>query len=257
LHKPKLLLCLSTKKQAILCLSAIECIPNYLFVDCSYIGVFLNKLPSFFTFFEMDVYPAAMITMAFNVLLCTLCRYALFACFTLTTAINEWSSMLYSIIYTSLPTIVVAIFDKDLSRRNLLQYPQLYGAGQRQEAYDRKLFWLTMSDTLWQSVVVFFVPLFAYWASTIDVPSIGDLWTLAVVILVNLHLAMDIIRWNWIFHAVIWGSIVATFICVMILDAFPMFAGYWYALLSFTDVDISCIYSLVMFTKKAMYIWTD
>ncbi|KAJ6986558.1 phospholipid-transporting ATPase 1-like [Populus alba x Populus x berolinensis] len=153
--------------------------------------------------------------------------YALFACFTLTTAINEWSSMLYSIIYTSLPTIVVAIFDKDLSRRNLLQYPQLYGAGQRQEAYDRKLFWLTMLDTLWQSVVVFFVPLFAYWASTIDVPSIGDLWTLAVVILVNLHLAMDIIRWNWIFHAVIWGSIVATFICVMILDAFPMFVGYW------------------------------
>jgi len=219
-------------------------------VDRSYIGVFLNKLPSFFTFFEMDVCPAAMITMAFIVLLCTLCRYALFACFTLTTAINEWSSMLYSIIYTSLPTIVVAIFDKDLSRRNLLQYPQLYGAGQRQEAYDRKLFWLTMLDTLWQSVVVFFVPLFAYWASTIDVPSIGDLWTLAVVILVNLHLAMDIIRWNWIFHAVIWGSIVATFICVMILDAFPMFVGYWYALLSFTDVDISCICSLVMFTKK-------
>ncbi|KAG6758675.1 hypothetical protein POTOM_039034 [Populus tomentosa] len=153
--------------------------------------------------------------------------YALFACFTLTTAINEWSSMLYSIIYTSLPTIVVAILDKDLSRRNLLKYPQLYGAGQRQEAYNRKLFWLKMLDTVWQSLVVFFVPIFAYWASTIDVPSIGDLWTLAVVILVNLHLAMDIIRWNWIFHAVIWGSIVATFICVMILDAFPMFVGYW------------------------------
>uniref|UniRef100_A0A6M2EWL0 Phospholipid-transporting ATPase n=1 Tax=Populus davidiana TaxID=266767 RepID=A0A6M2EWL0_9ROSI len=153
--------------------------------------------------------------------------YVLFACFTLTTAINEWSSMLYSIIYTSLPTIVVAILDKDLSRRNLLKYPQLYGAGQRQEAYNRKLFWLAMLDTVWQSLVVFFVPIFAYWASTIDVPSIGDLWTLAVVILVNLHLAMDIIRWNWIFHAVIWGSIVATFICVMILDAFPMFVGYW------------------------------
>ncbi|KAJ6720056.1 putative PHOSPHOLIPID-TRANSPORTING ATPASE [Salix viminalis] len=153
--------------------------------------------------------------------------YALFACFTLTTAINEWSSMLYSIIYTSLPTIVVAILDKDLSRRNLLRYPQLYGAGQRQEAYNRKLFWVTMLDTVWQSLVVFFVPIFAYWASTIDVPSIGDLWTLAVVILVNFHLAMDIIRWNWIFHVAIWGSIVATFICVMILDAFPMFVGYW------------------------------
>lgn len=163
-----------------------------------------------------------------------LCRYVLFTTFTLTTAINEWSSVLYSVIYTSLPTIVVAILDKDLSRRTLLQYPQLYGAGHRQECYNTKLFWLTMADTLWQSVVIFFIPLGAYWDSTIDVSSIGDLWTLAVVILVNIHLAMDIIRWTWITHAVIWGSIIATLICVMIIDAIPSLPGYWYAL--FTNI---------------------
>lgn len=139
--------------------------------------------------------------------------------------------MLYSIIYTALPTIVVGILDKDLSRRTLLKYPQLYGAGYGNEAYNSKLFWLTMIDTLWQSVVVFFIPLFAYWASTIDVSSIGDLWTLSVVILVNLHLAMDIFRWSWITHAVIWGSIIATFVCVTIVDALPFFIGYWYVVI--------------------------
>ncbi|KAF2294813.1 hypothetical protein GH714_020181 [Hevea brasiliensis] len=154
-------------------------------------------------------------------------RYVLFTCFTLTTAINEWSSMLYSIIYTSLPTIVVGILDKDLSRRTLLKYPQLYGAERRQESYNSKLFWLTMIDTLWQSVVIYFIPHLAYWGSTIDAPSIGDLWTLAVVILVNLHLAMDVIRWSWITHVAIWGSIVATFICVIVLDAVPTLVGYW------------------------------
>ncbi|KAJ6901267.1 hypothetical protein NC651_019120 [Populus alba x Populus x berolinensis] len=126
---------------------------------------------------------------------------------------HEWSSMLYSIIYTALPTIVVGILDKDLSRRTHLKYPQLYGAGHRQEAYNSKLFWLTMIDTLWLSVAVFSIPLFAYLASSIDGSSIGDLWTLALVILVNLHLAMDIFRWSWITHAVLWGSIIATFIC--------------------------------------------
>lgn len=135
--------------------------------------------------------------------------------------------MLYSIIYTSLPTIVVGILDKDLSRRTLLRYPQLYGAGHRQESYNSKLFWMTMVDTLWQSAVIYFIPHLAYWASTIDAPSIGDLWTLAVVILVNLHLAMDVIRWSWITHAAIWGSIVATFICVMVIDAVPTLVGYW------------------------------
>ncbi|KAM2028623.1 hypothetical protein ACFX16_040227 [Malus domestica] len=153
--------------------------------------------------------------------------YVLFTSFSLTTAITEWSSMLYSIIYTAAPTIVVGILDKDLSRRTLLDYPQLYGAGQRQECYNSKLFWLTIGDTLWQSLAVFFIPLFAYWGSSIDTSSIGDLWTLAVVILVNFHLAMDVIRWNWITHASIWGSIIATWICVIVIDAIPSLVGYW------------------------------
>ncbi|KAE9592748.1 putative phospholipid-translocating ATPase [Lupinus albus] len=153
--------------------------------------------------------------------------YVFFTGFTLTTAVNEWSSMLYSIVYTSLPTIAVGILDKDLSKRTLLKYPQLYGAGQRQEAYNKKLFWLTIADTLWQSIIVFFGPLVAYWESTVDVASLGDLWTLSVVILVNVHLAMDVIRWNWVAHAAIWGSIIVTFISALIIDAIPSFLGYW------------------------------
>lgn len=161
------------------------------------------------------------------VLVFVLFWYVLYTAFTLTTAINEWSSTLYSIIYSALPTIIVGILDKDLGKRTLLKYPQLYGAGQRDEAYNKRLFVWTMADTLWQSIVIFWAPLFAYWSSTIDVASIGDLWTFAVVILVNLHLAMDVVRWYWVTHASIWGSIVATFIAVMIIDAIPSLPGYW------------------------------
>ncbi|KAI3813934.1 hypothetical protein L1987_18669 [Smallanthus sonchifolius] len=153
--------------------------------------------------------------------------YVLFTGFTLTTAITEWSSVLYSVLYTSVPTIVIAILDKDLSRRSLLTYPQLYGDGQRQESYSSTLFWLTIADTLWQSIVVFYVPFFAYWKSDIDGSSLGDLWTLTVVFLVNIHLAMDVIRWTWISDASIWGSIIATCICVIIIDVIPMLPGYW------------------------------
>ncbi|KAK4799242.1 hypothetical protein SAY86_024607 [Trapa natans] len=153
--------------------------------------------------------------------------YVLYTCFTLTTAINEWSSVLYSIIYTSVPTIVVGILDKDLGMRNLLEHPQLYGAGHRKEVYNAKLFWLTMIDTVWQSAVAFFIPLLAYQKSAIDGPSIGNLWTLAAVILVNLHLAMDVVRWTWITHTAIWGSIIATFFCVIVIDAIPILPGYW------------------------------
>jgi phospholipid-transporting ATPase len=84
-----------------------------------------------------------------------------------------------------------------------------------------------MVDTLWQSAAIFFIPCYAYWDSTIDISSLGDLWILAVVILVNLHLAIDVIRWTWVTHAAIWGSIIATFICVVIIDCVPTLIGYW------------------------------
>ncbi|KAG0447676.1 hypothetical protein HPP92_028203 [Vanilla planifolia] len=101
--------------------------------------------------------------------------YVLYTAFSLTSAVTEWSSALYSVIYTALPTIVVGILDKDLSRRTLIKYPQLYGAGQREEGYNLKLFILTMLDSVWQSLVIFFVPCLAYRHSTVDGSSIGDL----------------------------------------------------------------------------------
>lgn len=156
-----------------------------------------------------------------------ICRYILSTAFSTTSALTDWSSVFYSVIYTSLPTIVVGILDKDLSHRTLLQYPKLYGAGHRHEAYNLHLFWITMLDTLWQSLVLFYVPLFTYKDSSIDIWSMGSLWTIAVVVLVNVHLAMDIHRWVFITHIAVWGSIVITYACMVVLDSIPVFPNYW------------------------------
>ncbi|XP_010253041.1 PREDICTED: phospholipid-transporting ATPase 1-like [Nelumbo nucifera] len=153
--------------------------------------------------------------------------YILCTAFSTTSALTDWSSMFYSVIYTSVPTIVVGILDKDLSHKTLLQYPKLYGAGHRQESYNLHLFWITMIDTLWQSLVLFYIPLFTYKESSIDIWSMGSLWTIAVVILVNIHLAMDIQRWVLITHIATWGSIVITYVCMVILDSIPIFPNYW------------------------------
>lgn len=153
-------------------------------------------------------------------------RYILCTAFSTTSALTDWSSVFYSLIYTSVPTIVVGILDKDLSHKTLLQFPKLYGAGHRHESYNMPLFWITMIDTLWQSLVLFYVPLFTYKVSTIDIWSIGSLWTIAVVILVNMHLAMDIQRWVFLTHITIWGSIVITYACLVVLDSIPDFPNY-------------------------------
>lgn len=129
-----------------------------------------------------------------------------------------------------MPTIVVRILDKDVSRKTLLKYPKLYKAGQDDEQYNLKLFVLTMMDSLWQSLTVFYIAYLAYRHSTVDGSSLGNLLILAVVIVVNIHLAMDVFRWNWITHASIWGCIVATILCVIIVDCIWILPGYWYVL---------------------------
>lgn len=150
----------------------------------------------------------------------------MFTDFSTTSPLTDWSSVFYSVIYTSVPTIFVGILDKDLSDKTLLQYPKLYGAGHRQESYNMYLFWITMIDTLWQSLVLFYVPIFAFEGSSIDIWSMGSLWTIAVVILVNMHLAMDIHRWLLLTHSAVWGSIIITYACVVILDSIPVFPNY-------------------------------
>ncbi|KAI4355984.1 hypothetical protein L6164_000038 [Bauhinia variegata] len=153
--------------------------------------------------------------------------YILCTAFSTTSALTDWSSVFYSVIYTSIPTIIVGVLDKDLSHKTLLQYPKLYGAGYRQEAYNLHLFWITMADTLWQSLVIFYIPMFTYKDSSIDIWSMGSLWTIAVVVLVNVHLAMDIQRWVLITHLAVWGSIVITYGCMVVLDSIPVFPNYW------------------------------
>ncbi|GMP25091.1 hypothetical protein CsSME_00002121 [Camellia sinensis var. sinensis] len=64
------------------------------------------------------------------------------------------------------------------------------------------------------------------WESTIDIWSMGSLWTIAVVILVNMHLAMDIKRWLLLTHSSVWGSIIITYACVVVLDSIPIFPNY-------------------------------
>ncbi|XP_075104515.1 phospholipid-transporting ATPase 1 [Nicotiana tabacum] len=152
--------------------------------------------------------------------------YILYSAFSTTSALTDWSSVFYSLIYTSIPTLVVGILDKDLSHKTLLKYPKLYAAGYRHESYNMKLFWVTMIDTVWQSLVLFYVPLFIYDQSDIDIWSMGSLWTIAVAILVNMHLAMDVQRWLIFTHMAIWGSIVITYGCLVVLDSIPVFPNY-------------------------------
>ncbi|KAJ0978098.1 hypothetical protein J5N97_013572 [Dioscorea zingiberensis] len=68
-------------------------------------------------------------------------------------------------------------------------------------------------------------PQILQWHSSDD-STLGDIWILAVVTLVNVHLAMDIFRWKWNMHAIIWGLTILTYLCVIAIDTSPAMPGY-------------------------------
>jgi len=82
--------------------------------------------------------------------------------FSTQSAIDQLNLLLFSLAFTSVPTIMYGIFEQDVSARTLSTIPQLYAQGREGLVYRRPKFVWLMLDTLWQSIVSFFVPLGIY-----------------------------------------------------------------------------------------------
>ncbi|KNE64610.1 phospholipid-translocating P-type ATPase, flippase [Allomyces macrogynus ATCC 38327] len=64
--------------------------------------------------------------------------------------------MLYNLLFTQFPVMILGVFEQDVSAKLALAYPPLYYSNQRQFTYPR--FWWYVSDAVFQSLVIFFVP---------------------------------------------------------------------------------------------------
>ncbi|CAG8568066.1 4348_t:CDS:1, partial [Acaulospora colombiana] len=88
--------------------------------------------------------------------------FQFFTGFSGTSLYEAWTLSLYNTLFSSLPVIVVGIFEKDLKRRTLIGVPELYQTGQRNEAFNLKLFLLWMGMGLYHAMVIVLVPAFLH-----------------------------------------------------------------------------------------------
>lgn len=106
--------------------------------------------------------------------------------------------MLYNVIFTSVPGIFVGMMDQDVSDRSATNHPELYRDSQRNARFSHPQFWLWILDSLYQSLVVFGIPLLASREGGVNhqggawgMWEVGTTMFTSVVILVNLKLLMD------------------------------------------------------------------
>lgn len=85
--------------------------------------------------------------------------FQIFNTFSGSVPIDTINLLIFNLVYTSLPIMVVGVADQELPAPVLLKEKSLYQQGQCSQVYTRLDFWLTVLDALYQSAVVFFVAL--------------------------------------------------------------------------------------------------
>ncbi|KAI1188172.1 hypothetical protein F5B17DRAFT_429819 [Nemania serpens] len=115
--------------------------------------------------------------------------------------------ILFNLIFTSLPPIVIGVLDQDVSDSVSLAVPQLYRRGIERMEWTQKKFWTYMADGVYQSVITFFIPYLVVsntptitgnGKDVIERYRLGAYIAHPAVITINLYILINTYTWDWV-----------------------------------------------------------
>ncbi|OCH91758.1 phospholipid-transporting ATPase 1 [Obba rivulosa] len=139
--------------------------------------------------------------------------------------------LLYNLVFTSLPVIVLGAFDQDVNAKAAMAFPQLYIRGIRGLEYTRLKFWLYMLDGLYQSVVVFYIPYLVWNIGTSTTASwngktleslsdFGTTVSVAAIFAANTYVGLNTHYWTIMTWIVVVGSSLVMLLWIVIYSFF-------------------------------------
>ncbi|CAI5995733.1 unnamed protein product [Closterium sp. NIES-64] len=160
----------------------------------------------------------------------------------------DWLLVLFQVLFSSLPVAAVGAFDQDVKAIYHLRYPRLYaqsqrnwlftlgeismamgkGMSQRNRLFTVGAIGMAMGKGMVQAAILFavsFLPLLLSSSGAdgrvLDLTAQGSILFTALVLAVNLELAITIQYWTVIHHMAVWGSIALWFIFLAIVSYVP------------------------------------
>ncbi|XP_012264528.2 phospholipid-transporting ATPase VD isoform X2 [Athalia rosae] len=127
--------------------------------------------------------------------------YQLYCGFSGAVMVDQIYLMMYNLLFTSLPPIILGVYDQLASAGILLASPPLYVRGRLGLVYQPHSFWITMADALYQSIVIFFVTEAAYHDSDVDIWEYGTTIMSSCMIAMLLYVTIETRSWT-IIHIV-------------------------------------------------------
>ncbi|XP_065358631.1 phospholipid-transporting ATPase VD isoform X1 [Calliphora vicina] len=122
--------------------------------------------------------------------------YQLYCGFSGSVMMDQMYLMLYNLIFTSLPPLAIGVYDKRVPEDLLLKNPYLYKNGRLGLGYKPHDFWIILLDSLYQSLVVFFIALCAYAGSEVGIWEFGATITASCLFTNLLHGVIEIRSWT-------------------------------------------------------------
>uniref|UniRef100_H3BZX2 Phospholipid-transporting ATPase n=1 Tax=Tetraodon nigroviridis TaxID=99883 RepID=H3BZX2_TETNG len=146
--------------------------------------------------------------------------YQFFCGFSGSVMTNSWVLILFNLVFTSAPPLVYSILDQDIAAATLLKLPELYRAEQNCKVYVPPMFWITVLDAFYQSLVCFFVPYFAFAGSDVSELSFGSPINASALLIILSHQVLESHTLTWIHALVLLLSVVSYFGFVLLFSLF-------------------------------------
>lgn len=117
---------------------------------------------------------------------------------------------MFNTLFTSLPVLVIGIFEKDLSAATLLAVPELYVKGQKNGAFNIRIYlgWMFLAIT--QSFLVFFLVWVNYGNATLYAPELFPIGMLVYsIVVVTISIKVQMIEMHSKSYPVLVGSLLS------------------------------------------------
>ncbi len=159
----------------------------------------------------------------------TLFWYNAWAFFSGQPCYNDYMMSCFNVFFTSVPIIVVAILDQDVSAPVSHHYPALYGQGQRNEFFTWRVILYWVLNGFYQSIAIFLALIWGQYrlhadredGQVIGMWGAGSAMYTIIIITVTMQLALAVDYWTALHHAVFWGSILLKYAFILVMGVLP------------------------------------
>ncbi|KAG0057743.1 hypothetical protein BGZ83_003641 [Gryganskiella cystojenkinii] len=127
--------------------------------------------------------------------------------------------LLYNVVLTMFPPLIIGIFDRDLGPGALMTFPELYKVGVLQEEFTNSRFVIYSLEGVFQSILCFAIPYFSYRHGAVEssghvqeMYEMGLAMAVASIAQANIFAAVVSLSFS-AFHVIfIWGSVALVFV---------------------------------------------